>query len=54
LVRTGLRRRVLAEIYQMLKKGEYHYNMDTHNHETKMAQYRKFLEKNEGKVKKSA
>jgi transposase len=54
LVRTGLRRRVLAEIYQMLKKGEYHYDMDVHNHETKMAQYRKFLEKNGGNVKKTA
>jgi transposase len=28
LVRTGLRRRVLAELYQMLKKGEYHYGRD--------------------------
>jgi hypothetical protein len=45
LVRTGLRRRVLAEIYQMLKKGEYHYGRDNHNHEMKMAQYRRFLEK---------
>jgi transposase len=54
LVRTGLRRRVLAEIYQMLKKGEYHYDMDAQNHETKMAQYRKFLEKNGENVKKTA
>ena len=45
LVRTGLRRRVLAEIYQMLKKGEYHYARDPRNHEAKMAQYRRFLEK---------
>jgi transposase len=45
LVRTGLRRRVFAEIYQMLKKGEYHYGRDLINHEGKMAQYRKFLEK---------
>jgi transposase len=44
LVRTGLRRRVLAELYQMLKKGEYHYARDARNHETKMAQYRRFLE----------
>jgi transposase len=28
LVRSGLRRRVFAEIYQMLKKGEYHYGRD--------------------------
>jgi transposase len=45
LVRTGLRRRVLAEIYQMLKKGEYHYGRDRLNHEGKMAEYRRFLER---------
>jgi transposase len=44
LVRTGLRRRVLAEIYQMLRKGEYHYARDPVNHEMKMSQYRRFLE----------
>jgi transposase len=43
LVRTGLRRRVLAEIYQMLKKGEYHYGREVRNHESKMQQYRRFL-----------
>ncbi|MDR2716549.1 MAG: IS110 family transposase [Treponema sp.] len=47
LVRTGLRRRVLAEIFQMLKKGEYHYGRDAKNHEAKMVQYRRFLEKQE-------
>ena len=50
LVRTGLRRRVLAEIYQMLKKGEYHYARDPKNHEAKMAQYRRFLEKQKKEV----
>ena len=45
LVRTGLRRRVLAEIYQMLKKGEYHYGMEKQKHEEKMRQYRNFLKK---------
>jgi transposase len=50
LVRTGLRRRVFAEIYQMLKKGEYHYGRDPHNHEMKMAQYRRFLEKQKKEV----
>jgi hypothetical protein len=35
LVRMGLRRRVLAEIYQMIKKREY--ALDPRNHETKMA-----------------
>jgi transposase len=54
LVRTGLRRRVFAEMYQMLKKGEYHYDMDEHNHETKMTQYRKFLERNGGNLEKTA
>jgi hypothetical protein len=55
LVRTGLSRRVLAEIYQMLKKGEYHYDTDARNHETKMTQYRKFFEKTgRGKFKKTA
>jgi transposase len=45
VVRTGLRRRVFAEIYQMLKKREYHYGRDAAKHEAKMAQYRRFLEK---------
>jgi hypothetical protein len=35
---------VLAEIFQMLKKGEYHYGRDPANHESKMAAYRRFLE----------
>ena len=56
LVRTGLRRRVLAEIFQMLKKGEYHYGRDAKNHEAKLAQYRRFLEepKNQEILKKIA
>jgi hypothetical protein len=29
----------------MLKKKEYHYGCDPKNHEAKMAQYQKFLEK---------
>ena len=45
LVRTGLRRRVLAEIFQMLKKGEYHYGREALKHEAKMREYRKLLEK---------
>jgi hypothetical protein len=44
-VRTGLRRRVFAEIYQMLKKGEYHYGRDAAKHEAKMYQYRRLLKK---------
>jgi transposase len=50
LVRTGLRRRILSEIYQMLKKGEYHYGRDPVNHEMKTAQYRRFLEKQKNKA----
>jgi hypothetical protein len=49
LVRTGLRQCILSEIYQMLKKGEYHYGRDPVNHEIKMAQYRRFLEKQKTK-----
>jgi transposase len=45
LVRTGLRRRVFAEMYQRLKKGEYHYARDAKNHEAKMLEYRRFLKK---------
>jgi len=44
-VRTGLRRRVFAEIFQMLKKGEYHYGREKEKHEAKMSQYRIFLKK---------
>jgi transposase len=50
-VRSGLRRRVFAEIYQMLKKGEYHYGRDAEKHEAKMRQYKKFLEKRKNLVK---
>jgi transposase len=45
LVRTGLRRKVFAEMYQMLKKKEYHYERDVRNHEAKLFQYKRFLEK---------
>ena len=45
LVRTGLRRKVLAEMYQMLKKGEYHYGRDALKHEIKLRLYQKFLDK---------
>jgi len=44
-VRTGLRRRVFAEIFQMLKKGEYHYGREPEKHKAKVAQYQRFLEK---------
>ena len=45
LVRTGLRRRVFSEMYQMLKKGEYHYGREAEKHEKKMGCYRNFLKK---------
>jgi len=51
LVRTALRRRVLAEMYQMLKKGEYHYGRNERLHETKIFQYKKFLEKRKNLLK---
>ena len=43
--RTGLRRRVFAEMYQTLKKGEYHYAKDGQNHEAKQLQYERFLKR---------
>jgi len=51
LVRTGLRRRVFAEIFQMLKKKEYHYRRDARKHEEKLSQYKKFLEKKKNLLK---
>ena len=45
LVRSGLRRRIMAEMYQMLKKGEYHYGREALKHEAKIQQYKKFLKK---------
>jgi transposase len=45
MVRTGLRRRVFAEMYQMLKKAEYHYGRDSAKHDAKITQYERFLEK---------
>jgi len=50
-VRTGLRRRVFAEIYQMLKKGEYHYGRDIKKHKEKLSQYKRFLENRKNLLK---
>ena len=47
LVRTALRRRVFAEIFQMLKKQEFHYARDPGIHDNKIIQYKKFLHKDE-------
>jgi len=45
IIRMALCRRVITEIYQMLKKQEYHYFYNPVLHEKKMSEYRKFLEK---------
>jgi len=42
-IRMGLCRKVFAEIYQMLKKEEYHYWRDENNHLKKMKEYDNFL-----------
>jgi transposase len=49
IVRIALCRRVITEIYQMLKKGEYHYFRNEVLHEKKLAEYRKFLDKEKEK-----
>ena len=51
MVRSGLRRRVFTEIYQMLRKGEYHYARDVRKHEEKLKEYKKFLEKRKVLIK---
>jgi len=42
-IRMAICRRVFAEIYQMLKKNEYHYSRDERNHTNKMRTYTMFL-----------
>ena len=42
-IRMALCRRVLTEIYQMLKKQEYHYFRDIENHKRKMIEYYNLL-----------
>jgi len=42
-IRMALMRRVLTEVYQMLRKSEYHYYRDPENHQKKMIEYDKFL-----------
>jgi transposase len=48
IIRMALCRKVITEIYQMLKKEEYHYFRNPVLHEKKMAEYRKFLQKEKG------
>jgi len=49
--KPGLRRRVFAEMYQMLKKGEYHYGREARLHEAKISQYKRFLENRKNLLK---
>lgn len=42
-IRMAMCRRVFTEIYQMLKKKEYHYYRDERNHTNKMQSYVNFL-----------
>ncbi len=53
-IRMALCRRVIAELYQMLKKQKYHYFRDEKNHQMKMNEYYKFLERNNIAIQKSA
>ena len=39
-------RRVLCEVYQMLKINSYHFHRNKDNHLKRMTQYQHFLEKN--------
>ena len=45
IVRMALCRRVITQIYQMLKKQDYHYFCNSVLHEKKMIEYKQFLEK---------
>ena len=45
IIRMALCRRVITEIYQMLKKQEYHYFCNPVLHNKKLSEYRKFLGK---------
>ena len=44
-IRMGLCRKVFSEIYQMLKKEEYHYWRNEVNHKKKMEEYDNFIKK---------
>ena len=45
VIRMALCRRVITQIYQMMKKGEYHYFRNHILHEKKLSEYRRFLKK---------
>ena len=42
-VRMGVVRKVITQIYQMLKKGEYHYHRNIRLHKEKMAGFDKLI-----------
>ena len=42
-IRMAICRKVFTEIYQMLKKNEYHYYRDEKNHLFKIEKYKRFL-----------
>jgi hypothetical protein len=46
VIRMALCRRVFTEIFQMLKKNEYHRWINLRLHEKKMLEYKRLLEKN--------
>jgi transposase len=52
IIRMAMCRRVFTEIYQMLKKEEYHYFRNQVLHEKKMGEYARFLEQNNVKFDK--
>ncbi len=54
VIRTAIYRRVITEVYQMLKKQEYHYYRNEKLHRKKMDEYYRFLEKNSCPKKKIA
>lgn len=54
LVRMGVCRRTFAEIFQMLKKEEYHHYRNEKHHEVKLLDIEKFLEGKSQKLLKLA
>jgi transposase len=46
VIRTAIYRRVITEVFQMLKKKEYHYYRNEKLHKEKMDEYYRFLRKN--------
>ncbi|MES0490535.1 MAG: IS110 family transposase [Leptospirales bacterium] len=51
-LRMAICRKVFTEIYQMLKKKQYHYFVDEKNHQFKMKRYISFLKRQELLVEK--